>query len=273
MTSYLVLLSMDLGKFKKYFIFYLLIGQISFYPCKSSKCARYLGWFIQFIYSLVIIICSSTLLRHSLQEFKETFNFYGFLASTILIPSVASAISNIFSPDGIKHIINSIMCVLKEVETKFKSLNSFDIQLHFIRAYNRKIIIIFLNCSVYGLFRALFLPSYLSRNLNVSITLLYFYKDCIILHFIFYVELLTSILKLLSIRLANLSKSKKLNQHQIIVILMKITSIHSCIWNIIKMVNNHFGWTLIMILSEALIDSVRMIYWIFWYFSEFVIHN
>lgn len=255
-----------LSKFEKYCIFHQLIGQTFLLSNKFTKSMRVLGWFIFLLNITITILCTKELSHHVSTQFKASNFFVSMFASVTIFPILFAMLANIRSPHRNQLICDALLEVLKDVEVKFHLTN---VQRVFWRLYNKKIAWIFASFSIYAMSRIFIVPKHISRPLDIAYCVLNFQIDCLILQCVFYADSIKLILNVLGRHIIKVMRSRKLNVNQKMHILTKLKWMHLSLWEIMKCINAHFGWTLIAILFDAFTNLLRMIYLQFMDFHNF----
>lgn len=254
-----------LSKFEKYCIFHQLIGQAFLISSKLSRSLRLFRWIIFSLNIVFTVLCTKELFHHIGSQFKESNFFHGIFASATVVPILFAMLANIHSPNRIQSICDALIAVLKDLELKF---NLTGVQRTFLKVYNKKIAWILFSVIILLISHGLILPKNVSRTIDIVYIVLDFQKDCLILQCVFYMDLIKLILKVLGVHMIKVTKNQKLNAHQKAHILSKLKWIHLSLWEIMKCINDHYGWTLITILFDAFINILRMIYLQFLYFHS-----
>lgn len=234
-----------------------------FFSCKCYKQSKFLQRVFTLITLLANIVFVHILFEHlafEMAEFKTVFGIYGGL---VLIPFSIACIPNILAPRRILDILDTMYQIVSANELVLNMSNS---EYNFHKTINRTLIQAVFSFFIAVALRWVETPFYSTNSLSGFVLSLDFYRHYLIVYMAYLIELVKHILGLSSVRMLDHSKARKLNEHQMIQALSKIRLIHLEIWEIVKQINGHFGWTFIAIFFESFINSSRSIYKVIVYF-------
>lgn len=242
-----------------------MIGQVFLMSAKLSRPVRLVGWIVAMINVVFNIVSAIELFRHIGIQFKDSNVFHGLFSSTTIIPILFAAFANIYSPNRIQQICDAFGCILRDVETKFNVLGA---QRLFYNTYNRKMAWIMLSFLILLLPYGVAFPSNTATTMHIVYIVLNFQKDCLVLQCVFYADFIKLILRVLGVHMAKVAKSRQLDCQQKRKMLLKLKWMHLNLWEVMKCVNEHHGWTLIAIIFDAFIYILRMIFLQFLYLNS-----
>lgn len=251
-----------LSKFEKYCIFHQLIGQVFLLSAKLSRSIRLIGWITVMVNVVLNISSAVKLFRHIYIQLKDSNVFHGLFSSTTIIPILFATFANIYSPNRIQEICNAFGCILRDVETKFKVIG---VQRMFFNTFKKNMGWILLSFLILLIPYGVSFPLNTAGSNDVVYLVLNFQKDCLVLQCIFYADFIRLMLKVLGVYLINMAQSRQLNYNQKKKMLLKLKWMHLNLWEVMKCVNEHHGWTLIAIVFDAFVYILRMIFLEFLY--------
>lgn len=260
-------IDMDTPKMKPDIIYHHRIAKLLFILCKFTNRSKFRQYALSLINLLILLACIDVFVDHLVLEQAKYKTVFGLYSVLILGPALSVFISNLISPYGTTEILNSIDTVFMSNELR---QGKESIEHTFTRTITWHIINITLSFIVLIVSRWIDRPFYsMNNSLSFVVIFLNFCKNVTILQCVYLIEMSKMILELLSLRMLEHSQIKKLNEHQMMQVLIKLKRIHLSVWEILNRINKHYGSTFIVIFAEAYINASRALYILFIYFYDF----
>lgn len=265
-----------LKQFQRYFVVFYLLGQNLIvmhpnYQKKNSLKYQFIVYFptaffltLFFILTPVIVIQQQTfqLFNSNSDAFMNyVFILMGNLLNAIIFVQIITA------TDGLYNLIDKLNLLLKYLHERLK----LNVSLRdFANAYVKKVFLLFSIIFLTIVVKS-FISSRRSTQLHQWCQLTFIaYKNLVIVHLMFYIDLMHFLYKMYNNYmdvmcydiLTNVMHS---NGNHYLSVLKHCKYVHYKMWKIVNMINNYFGWILLLIIVVNFIDICYATYWIFIY--------
>lgn len=241
----------------KYSLLYFVTVQTLYVPEMLS--GKYLKWIPLAVHSVITCVCFHILLKSQIFFNLITLNWLlHFLRLTAALPSVSTIVYNIIMSKVVQNIPKLLLDVKSDMEIQFGAVFSYG---EFIRRHNRKIVIFSCNIVINAICRAAVPTVLYKRSTDASIVTMNFFCDAFVLYFLFQIDLLYSLLRFMNANLNRISKTKKINNIQRFNMFKFITCLHRRIWRMKSVIENRFGWILMIVFLKYFLHVLVNVHW------------
>lgn len=242
------------------------IATFLFISRKSVRYSKIKHSIFSIICFVAVLWSTEVLYDHLVFEVAEFKTVYGFYSGISLVPAITALIQSLILPHCLPEIVDRIDSVLLASGIDLNLLNT---EHNFFNVINHNILQTLFSFIALIASRFLNRPFYTTTALNIVVMILSFYKHYVILQCVYLIEMSKLNLCLLSKRMLEHKKLKKLNEHQMITVLAELKVMHLNVWEIIHRINSHYGWTFIAMFFEAFINASRATYILIILFYDF----
>lgn len=252
-------------RFRRYFICFHLFGLNACHPRNFAK-QRIIYYFPSIVALFLLIYCEHFL---TAKRFKRTENENGMILHSIMLinmtPSVCASIESFRMPNGTRNLKQIYSDVINYIEKLMSVRIAWD---NFHREIYSKFKLVLICFSVTVFFRLWLRSPLYGRVYELSSAILWLYRTMTVLHSIFYVDLLTLLISSISLTvkvhrkiIAKRKSPKKIDE--ITDILRNVKHQHMKLWECGQIINEYFGWTLLIVVIDSAFTVTNDGYWLF----------
>lgn len=247
--------SNQLYKFKWYFFYFLLFGQNTCIPIVMMSKKTRLILCLPSIVAFIVIFNSEYEL--TFKRFEAADIFSGMILHTIMLfnmfPSLSAALESFRMPKGTIPLLKTYTTIISYIEKK--SLSCFDWNKYNDEIWSKTKLIL-ITYFLMAFYRMSVESPLYGRLYEFSTAMLWFYRSISVIHFVFYIDLLT--LQMSTIVFAVRAQAKAIrmtvslkNLNELIQILKHVKILHFKLWQCSQIFNEYFGWVLVVVLIDS----------------------
>lgn len=262
---------------KCFYFFFHVFGQAPYYPLHVKN--RIKSKILMFLPLAMLIVnavlCSVLYLKTEYNNTKKarivsTMRFTAFIPNFVLICEI------LIHPYGVHAINQRLFFISHSLTMKLKTQFRMD---QFKSECIRDFCMCFAMLMLTYIIRMNF-PTVYELNTELAIFSMQLFKTIAIIHLLFYMNLFKFILismneailesdfESIVLTQVGLNVGCRRSKRQSFVLLQKTRFIYLKLWEVIKMYNQQFGWSLIAIMVESIISTTNALYAAFIYFTD-----
>lgn len=264
---------------KQYLMWFYIFGQNSCIPIYPSiKNHRIFTRHIpQCIFMILTVICFHVIYRElvglSVKSRNKSKVFVCISILIVISPNACALWESFRMPSSTRYLIEVFMNTIISIEQKFNTTIPMEQFLKNFRNKTIKILICYFITSAYPLYTP---TPFHGRGLEICVTIMIVYKTILVIHVCFYIEFIsfffTSIINILRDTTKDdyVLRLSVAHINEMVKILRHIKYFHYKLHGCCRVINERFGWILIMIVLQTTLSSIRSGFYIFNYRASFV---